>query len=150
MENAQLLALAQKLNIRKFIHIFDQEAFENFDLSKCSAAYRINVFHLKGKRVGHFVCLLEKNNAHYFFDSFGRAPEPYGAKWTCKYNKIELQNACTCLCGPFILFMAYHSMNLDPDRVINHYFSSSPQKLVFKWLNEIIPSDYFKLMQCRI
>lgn len=152
MENEKLLMLAQKIKIRKYFKLYDD--IVNFDIDHRPAEeFRINVFHIKSAHIGHFVCVIEKND-WYFFDSFGKSPRAYGAKWKCKYNFLKLQDEHSCMCGAYTLFIAYHSMKLHPDQVVRKFFHGKnerqSERMVFKWLNDIIPCDYLKLMKCRI
>lgn len=153
MENLEILSIARKIpGLKNYVNVLNNNQF--IDFSEPPKKFMVYIFHLEATsgELGHFVCLIDKDKKRYFFDSFGNSPKHYNAKWESEYNSEVLQNE-SCLCGPFCLFVAFHSLQRSPKEVIRKFFQRSTIKrsemIVFNWLNTYFTGDYYKLMKCQ-
>jgi len=108
------------------------------------------IIYIPEVEIGHFVCY---SNIHepFFLDSFGHPPSFFNLQISAKYNKTQLQNYSSCLCGAYILFILYHSMKADLsiDEYIKKAFhpndTNANDSLVFSWIKQHhIPKSILK------
>jgi len=94
----------------------------------------------RGSTIGHFVCIIEKENNLYAFDSYGRPPRELGLP-NMRHNSTKVQPINSCACAAFVLFFAFHSIKMEESRVISKHFVRDLKKneeLVLQWLHHFI------------
>lgn len=116
---------------------------EDFEKSPPKFSSGFIILFIDNQPIGHYVALFKQKGRNFFFDSFGESPEYYSIKLVCSYNKARLQGAESCLCGPYILFCAYHSINKHEgpiSSVIKKYFNFNDTKyndsLTHSWVSQ--------------
>jgi len=100
-----------------------------------------SIIFIPNVEIGHFVCY---SNIYkpYFLDTFGNSPAYYNLPNKISYNKTQIQQESSCLCGAYILYILYHSLKykIEIGDFIAQTFNPEDLKkndsIVFAWIKQ--------------